>query len=102
MYPANHALAIVLITLILSITTSYGQTNNAQGGIIQSGQGNQGTVINNPPSPPSITYTVCSGEYEGRCQGHDVYLYCYTDIRAWANARCGSALVQRANTYGGN
>ena len=101
---ANYALAIVLVSLLFSVTTSYGQTNNAQGGIIQSGQGNQGTVINNPPPPPSITHTpYVQAKYEGRCQGHDVYMYCYADVQAWADAHgVTSALVQRANTYGGN
>ncbi|MER8743118.1 hypothetical protein NKH54_08530 [Mesorhizobium sp. M1004] len=57
-----------------------------------------------PPQPvlPTVTYKVCSGEYESRCQQHDVYLYCYSDVGAWASARCNSSTVNRYNTYGGN
>jgi hypothetical protein len=54
------------------------------------------------PAPITVTYKVCSGEYERACQPHDVYVYCYTDVAAWAKARCGSYTVQRINTYGGN
>lgn len=55
-----------------------------------------------PPVLPLVTYKVCSGEYENRCQQHDVYLYCYSDVGAWASARCSSSNVTRYNTYGGN
>jgi hypothetical protein len=55
-----------------------------------------------PPAPIVAQYSVCSGEYERACQQHDTYLYCYADVQAWANARCGSAKVVRLNTYGGN
>ena len=54
-------------------------------------------------APPIVAqYTVCSGEYERACSAHDSYLYCYSDVQAWANARCESAKVVRLNTYGGN
>jgi len=51
---------------------------------------------------PTVTYKVCSGEYERSCQPHDVYLYCYTDVKAWAGAHCAASTVSRYNTYGGN
>jgi hypothetical protein len=54
------------------------------------------------PAPITTQYTVCSGEYERACQPHDAYLYCGGNVQAWANQRCGSATVQRVNTYGGN
>lgn len=53
-------------------------------------------------SPVTVVYRVCSGEYERACQQHDAYFYCYADIAAWANARCGSYKISRLNTYGGN
>jgi hypothetical protein len=59
------------------------------------------TSIVTPP-PITVTYRVCSGEYERACQTHDTYLYCYSDVGAWARARCTSWTVQRLNTYGGN
>lgn len=56
-----------------------------------------------PPSQPLISrYRVCSGEYERNCDAHDVYQYCYTDVQAWAKARCDEARVVRLNTRGGN
>jgi hypothetical protein len=54
------------------------------------------------PSPVTVTYRVCSGEYERACQQHDAYLYCYSDVAAWARGRCVSSTIQRINTYGGN
>jgi hypothetical protein len=54
------------------------------------------------PPPATVTYRVCSGEYERACQAHDAYLYCGADVKAWANARCTASTVQRVNTYGGN
>ncbi|MBN9486844.1 MAG: hypothetical protein J0H44_06445 [Alphaproteobacteria bacterium] len=54
------------------------------------------------PEPVTVTYKVCSGEYENRCQTHDVYLYCHGDVGAWAKPRCTSYKVQRLNSYGGN
>jgi hypothetical protein len=55
-----------------------------------------------PPPPVTVTYKICSGEYERACQLHDVYLYCYSDVNAWAAQRCTSSTVSRYNTYGGN
>jgi len=54
------------------------------------------------PLPTTVTYRVCSGEYEKSCQKHNAYLYCGDDIAAWAKRRCTSATVQRLSTYGGN
>lgn len=59
------------------------------------------------PSPlnqavPSAVYNICSGEYERECQGHNFYLYCYSDVEAWARAHCTSYKITRLNTYGGN
>lgn len=54
------------------------------------------------PPPVTVTYRVCVGEYERACQQHDVYLYCYTDVKAWAQQKCTSSGVSRYNTYGGN
>jgi hypothetical protein len=54
------------------------------------------------PAPVTVTYRVCSGEYERACQPHDAYLYCYSDVGGWAGARCESYKIQRLNTYGGN
>jgi hypothetical protein len=54
-----------------------------------------------PPTPSTI-YKVCSGEYERACPPHDAYLYCYSDVRAWAAARCTSFTVSRVTSYGGN
>ena len=51
---------------------------------------------------PTVTYRVCSGEYEARCQSHDVYLYCYADVKGWAAAKCTTSTVSRYSTYGGN
>jgi hypothetical protein len=55
--------------------------------------------------PPEVTteIKVCTGEYERECGfPHDVYLYCYTDVQAWANARCKRATVQPLGSRGGN
>ena len=59
------------------------------------------TAIITPP-PVTLTFRVCSGEYERACQQHDTYLYCGVDVGAWASARCTSYKVLRLNTYGGN
>jgi hypothetical protein len=56
----------------------------------------------NTPQLPPVMYKVCSGEYERACQQHDVYLYCYADVKAWASAHCTTFTVSRYNTYGGN
>jgi hypothetical protein len=54
------------------------------------------------PPPTTVTYRVCSGEYEKSCQKHDAYLYCGDDVAAWAKRRCTSSTVQRLGAYGGN
>ena len=54
------------------------------------------------PPPTTVTYRVCSGEYERSCQKHNAYLYCGDDVAAWARHRCTSSTVQRVSTYGGN
>lgn len=54
------------------------------------------------PAPVTVTYRICSGEYEKACHQHDAYVYCYTDISAWANARCTTSSLSRIETYGGN
>jgi len=47
-------------------------------------------------------YLVCTGEYERACLPHEVYLYCYADVKKFANDKCPSNTVTRLNTYGGN
>lgn len=54
------------------------------------------------PPPTTVTYRVCSGEYERSCQKHDAYLYCGDDVAAWAKLRCASSTIQRLGAYGGN
>ena len=57
------------------------------------------------PTPTAVavtTYKICTGEYEKQCQPHDVYLYCYADLKTWASAKCNSFTSSRYNTYGGN
>jgi hypothetical protein len=56
----------------------------------------------NAPQLPTVEFKVCSGEYERACQPHDVYLYCYADVSAWASAHCTAFTVSRYNIYGGN
>jgi hypothetical protein len=61
------------------------------------------TGLANPSqAQPTSIYRICSGEYERACQTHDVYLYCYTNIDAWAKDRCSNYTSRRLNTYGGN
>jgi hypothetical protein len=56
-----------------------------------------------PPAQPVISrYRVCSGEYERNCDAHDVYQYCYTNVQAWADARCNQTKVVRLNARDGN
>jgi hypothetical protein len=50
----------------------------------------------------TITYRVCSGEYERACQPHDIYLYCYSDVAQWAKQRCSSYNLSRVSSYSGN
>jgi S1-C subfamily serine protease len=52
--------------------------------------------------PPTVTYRVCTGEYERACQGHDAYFYCYTNVDDWAKSMCEISKVQQLNSYGGN
>ncbi len=54
------------------------------------------------PPPTTVTYRVCSGEYEKSCQKHDAYVYCGDDVAAWAKRRCTSSTVLRLGAYGGN
>jgi hypothetical protein len=54
------------------------------------------------PPPTTVTYRVCSGEYEKSCQKHDAYLYCGDDVAAWAKLRCASSTIKRVGAYGGN
>jgi len=51
---------------------------------------------------PIPIYRICTGEYERACQAHDVYLYCYISVEAWAKDRCANYTSRRLNTYGGN
>jgi hypothetical protein len=62
-----------------------------------------------PPPPPQPAKTevtrplkVCTGEYERACDPHDSYLYCYADVKGWANARCEKSTVTQLNDRGGN
>jgi len=55
-----------------------------------------------PPQPIVSRYRVCSGEYERACDAHDVYMYCYSDVQAWADKKCSKAQVVRLNSRGGN
>jgi hypothetical protein len=55
-----------------------------------------------PPPQATVTYKVCTGEYENKCQTHDKYFYCYADVEAWAKSLCASYKIQRVATYGGN
>ncbi len=58
--------------------------------------------ISSPANAASVNYRMCLGEYERNCQAHDIYEYCYYDVQAWANAHCGSSVIQNYSTYGGN
>jgi hypothetical protein len=58
--------------------------------------------LRSQPPQATVTYKVCSGEYERECPPHDVYFYCYTDVGAWAKSLCTSYTVQRLTTFGGN
>jgi hypothetical protein len=63
------------------------------------------TIVQGPTTPPTTAitvYKVCSGEYERACPPHDAYLYCYSDLKAWAAAHCTSFTTSRVTTYGGN
>jgi hypothetical protein len=54
------------------------------------------------PQPVVSRYRVCSGEYERNCDAHDVYMYCYADVQAWADKKCEKGQVVRLNSRGGN
>ncbi|MER9495678.1 hypothetical protein [Mesorhizobium sp. M0006] len=65
-----------------------------------------------PPKPPSttttVTYQVCTGEYERNCGGpHSAYLYCDVSVEAWAAKQCQSLAgevqaVAKVSVHGGN
>jgi hypothetical protein len=55
-----------------------------------------------PQQQATVVYKVCTGEYERACPVHDVYLYCYADVGAWAKSRCSSSTIQRVTTFGVN
>ncbi|SRR5260221_10298737 len=52
----------------------------------------------------SAQYTVCTGEYERNCSfAHDVYLYCYTDLGAWAKGQgCINTSIATLGSHDGN
>ncbi|MER9018780.1 serine protease [Mesorhizobium sp. M0898] len=55
-----------------------------------------------PPVPKkTVTYHVCTGEYERACLEHDVYFGCYTDVSRWAAEVCDTFNVQTLQKYGG-
>jgi hypothetical protein len=47
-------------------------------------------LVTRPPDERVVTYAVCLGEYERSCFPHDVYLYCYSDVAAWAKSACAT------------
>jgi hypothetical protein len=58
-----------------------------------------------PPPPPQVTteIRVCTGEYEANCGfPHDLYLYCYVDVAAWAQGQCKSFSITKRGEHGGN
>jgi hypothetical protein len=59
-------------------------------------------LVSEPPTPVTKEIRVCTGEYERSCRPHDVFFYCYSDVKAWAAAQCASSKVVRETTYGGN
>jgi hypothetical protein len=60
-------------------------------------------VVSSPSEPTHVeTYRMCLGEYERNCQPHDVYMYCYSDVGAWADARCTKKSVIPLNSTPGN
>ena len=67
-----------------------------------------GITMSTVSSSWAQTVTVCSGEYERACQAHESYVYCYTDLKAWATNFCrpangnGDHTILHLNTYGGN
>jgi hypothetical protein len=56
-----------------------------------------------PPQPPIVTnFRVCLGEYERSCPPHDVYMYCYQDVGAWAKSHCDDARMITLGSQSGN
>jgi hypothetical protein len=55
-----------------------------------------------PQSPTIVNFRVCLGEYERNCPPHDVYMYCYQDVGAWASQRCDIAKVIPLGSQSGN
>jgi hypothetical protein len=57
-----------------------------------------------PPaqSPTVVNFRVCLGEYERNCPPHDVYMYCYQDVNAWARQRCDIPKVIPLGSQSGN
>jgi hypothetical protein len=52
-------------------------------------------------TPPSVTYTVCSGEFEQNCGApHDVFLQCGgPSINAWVDGTCDKILSSTRIVY---
>jgi len=63
-----------------------------------------GTAVNSPPpvvnapTPITVTYKICTGEYERNCPSHDIYQYCYVPVENWARAHCESFRISRLDT----
>lgn len=55
-----------------------------------------------PAAPAIVTYKVCQGEYQQACPQHDVYLYCNSDLKAWAASHCTSYTTSHLSSRGGN
>jgi hypothetical protein len=53
---------------------------------------------------PTITseFVVCSGEYEGSCPAHNVYVYCYVDPEPEAAKACKKHSFKTSQSKGGN
>lgn len=59
--------------------------------------------VSQSTAPPIVTnFRVCLGEYERACPPHDVYLYCYQDVGAWAKQRCNDVKVIPLGSSSGN
>jgi hypothetical protein len=51
----------------------------------------------------TVQYKLCLGEYERNCGfEHDVYLYCYTDVDAWAKGQCIRHTASAIGSHDGN
>lgn len=56
-----------------------------------------------PEKVVTVQYRLCLGEYERNCGfDHDVYLYCYTDVDAWASGRCLRHTATSIGSHDGN